>query len=147
MFQGVAYTFFTYANAPKAKDLIKVLEEANQSIPPELHQMAKDNFNGGRGRSVTLVLVGEAVMNLNESDIEPFDQVWNVGIEGPVNPDVWFQVLVFQFRTINPVVLDMVEVINEAMAVVVMILPRGPDLMRQHDWVMVMAGDEFCTPS
>ncbi|VDM13610.1 unnamed protein product, partial [Wuchereria bancrofti] len=46
---GVAYTFFTYANAPKAKDLIKVLEEANQSIPPELHQMAKDNFNGGRG--------------------------------------------------------------------------------------------------
>uniref|UniRef100_A0AAF5PIQ7 RNA helicase n=1 Tax=Wuchereria bancrofti TaxID=6293 RepID=A0AAF5PIQ7_WUCBA len=47
---GVAYTFFTYANAPKAKDLIKVLEEANQSIPPELHQMAKDNFNGGRGR-------------------------------------------------------------------------------------------------
>ncbi|KAM3725307.1 putative ATP-dependent RNA helicase [Dirofilaria immitis] len=47
---GIAYTFFTYANAPKAKDLIKVLEEANQSIPPELHQMAKDNFSGGRGR-------------------------------------------------------------------------------------------------
>ncbi|OZC07406.1 DEAD/DEAH box helicase [Onchocerca flexuosa] len=47
---GIAYTFFTYANAPKAKDLIKVLEEANQNIPPELHQMAKDNFSGGRGR-------------------------------------------------------------------------------------------------
>ncbi|KAL3982987.1 DEAD/DEAH box helicase family protein [Acanthocheilonema viteae] len=49
---GIAYTFFTYANAPKAKDLIKVLEEANQSVPPELHQMAKDNFSGGRGRYV-----------------------------------------------------------------------------------------------
>uniref|UniRef100_A0A915PK99 RNA helicase n=1 Tax=Setaria digitata TaxID=48799 RepID=A0A915PK99_9BILA len=49
-FKGIAYTFFTYANAPKAKDLIKVLEEANQNIPPELHQMAKDSFGGGRGR-------------------------------------------------------------------------------------------------
>ncbi|VDM95872.1 unnamed protein product [Thelazia callipaeda] len=47
---GIAYTFFTYANAAKAKDLIKVLEEANQAIPVELQQMAKDNYTGGRAR-------------------------------------------------------------------------------------------------
>ncbi|VDN33532.1 unnamed protein product [Gongylonema pulchrum] len=47
---GVAYTFFTYSNAMKAKDLIKVLEEARQNIPPELQMMAKDGFVGARGR-------------------------------------------------------------------------------------------------
>ena len=30
IFQGTAYTFFTPQNAPKARDLIKVLEEAQQ---------------------------------------------------------------------------------------------------------------------
>lgn len=43
-FQGVSYTFFTRLNGPKARDLIKVLEEAKQNIPQELSDMAS---NGG----------------------------------------------------------------------------------------------------
>ena len=42
--KGVSYTFFTRANGPKARDLIKVLEEAKQNIPQELSDMAA---NGG----------------------------------------------------------------------------------------------------
>ena len=45
--QGVAHTFFTSSNAPKARDLIKVLEEAGQTVPPELAEMA--NSGAGRG--------------------------------------------------------------------------------------------------
>lgn len=54
--KGTAYTFFTYDNASKAKDLIKVLEEASQQVPPALYEMAKSriassgNYNG-RGRN------------------------------------------------------------------------------------------------
>ena len=33
---GTAYTFFTQKNFHKAADLIKVLEEANQTVPPPL---------------------------------------------------------------------------------------------------------------
>ncbi|KAI1726293.1 DEAD/DEAH box helicase domain-containing protein [Ditylenchus destructor] len=37
---GVSYTFFTSRDSPKAKDLIAVLREANQYVPPELVQLA-----------------------------------------------------------------------------------------------------------
>lgn len=37
----------------------------------------------------------------------------------------------------------MVEVTSEAMVVAVAISSRGPDLMHQHEWVMVTAGEEF----
>jgi len=50
--KGTSYTFFTSGNAPKAKDLIKVLQEANQIIPDELSQFSmhsSSNF-GGRNR-------------------------------------------------------------------------------------------------
>jgi superfamily II DNA/RNA helicase len=36
---GTAYTFFTPNNSAKAKDLIKILEEANQTVPPQLAQV------------------------------------------------------------------------------------------------------------
>ncbi|KHN76035.1 putative ATP-dependent RNA helicase DDX17, partial [Toxocara canis] len=49
--RGTAYTFFTYSNGPKARDLIKVLEEANQNVPPELYEMAKTAGGGSGGRS------------------------------------------------------------------------------------------------
>jgi len=45
--KGIAYSFFTQENSPKARDLIKVLEEAHQVVPPELLQMA----NAGSGMS------------------------------------------------------------------------------------------------
>lgn len=61
--QGTAYTFFTYANGPKARDLIKVLQEANQIVPPELCQLAKTagGGSGGRPRYVFLFLFKDVV--------------------------------------------------------------------------------------
>ncbi|KAI6171199.1 hypothetical protein M3Y97_01073600 [Aphelenchoides bicaudatus] len=47
--KGVAYSFFTPQNGSKARDLIKVLEEANQRVPPELRPFA--NTSGGNGRN------------------------------------------------------------------------------------------------
>lgn len=38
--KGQAYTFFTADKARLAKDLVKVLEEAHQNIPAELHRLA-----------------------------------------------------------------------------------------------------------
>lgn len=49
---GTSYTFFTPQNSLKAKDLIKVLEEAKQKIPAELSQLAiTSNGFTGRGAS------------------------------------------------------------------------------------------------
>lgn len=48
---GTAYTFFTSANAAKARDLIKVLSEAKQQVPPQLQEMSMRGGGGGnRGR-------------------------------------------------------------------------------------------------
>lgn len=47
--KGTAYTFFTFGNGAKARDLIKVLEEAKQNIPPELMQMARSGGGGSNG--------------------------------------------------------------------------------------------------
>jgi len=47
---GISYTFFTPANAPKTRDLIKVMEEAKQPISPELARLAASGGSGG-GRS------------------------------------------------------------------------------------------------
>ena len=44
--KGMAVTFFTDKNASKARDLIKVLHEAKQAVPPELESMG---FSGGGG--------------------------------------------------------------------------------------------------
>ena len=45
---GTAYTFFTSKNFHKAADLIKVLVEANQTVPPRLRDL--ENFQKpGRG--------------------------------------------------------------------------------------------------
>lgn len=46
---GTAYTFFTPGNQRQAKDLIAVLEEANQPVTDkliELANQAKSNYNG-----------------------------------------------------------------------------------------------------
>lgn len=48
--QGTAITFFTTADAGKARELLSILREANQEIPPELEQMAPyGGRGGGRG--------------------------------------------------------------------------------------------------
>lgn len=46
---GVAYTFFGDQDAKHASDLIKVLEGANQRVPPELRDMS--SRGGGMSRS------------------------------------------------------------------------------------------------
>lgn len=48
--QGNAYTFFTTSNGSKAKDLLKIMEEANQPIPPQLREFAHMSSMGGSGR-------------------------------------------------------------------------------------------------
>ena len=50
---GVSYTLFTPQNGPKARDLIKVLDEAKQTVPEQLRQLASSSGGGGgnpRGR-------------------------------------------------------------------------------------------------
>ncbi|XP_026463410.1 DEAD-box ATP-dependent RNA helicase 20-like isoform X2 [Ctenocephalides felis] len=43
---GTAYTFFTPGNSRQARELVAVLEEAGQSVPPTLMEMARTSFNG-----------------------------------------------------------------------------------------------------
>ncbi|XP_078286469.1 putative ATP-dependent RNA helicase DDX17 isoform X1 [Rhinoraja longicauda] len=47
--KGTAYTFFTPGNVKQARELIKVLEEANQAINPKLLQLVDNGRGGGRG--------------------------------------------------------------------------------------------------
>jgi len=49
--QGTSYTLFTYTNARQARDLIKVLQEANQTIPPALHEMAMSSRGSSSARA------------------------------------------------------------------------------------------------
>jgi ATP-dependent RNA helicase DDX5/DBP2 len=46
---GTSYTFFTNQNGAKAKDLIKVLEEAKQIVPEDLACLGMMGGGGGRG--------------------------------------------------------------------------------------------------
>lgn len=57
---GTSYSFFTAANGRLARDIIKIMREANQAVPPALDQLAATTsggapsfrsrgFGGGRG--------------------------------------------------------------------------------------------------
>ncbi|KAJ3194198.1 ATP-dependent RNA helicase dbp2 [Entophlyctis luteolus] len=46
---GTAYTFFTTENAKQAKDLVGILEEAKQIVPPQLRDLAYAGGGGGGG--------------------------------------------------------------------------------------------------
>lgn len=46
---GTAYTFFTPNNSRQAKELISVLQEANQVVNPKLYEIANSNRGGGWG--------------------------------------------------------------------------------------------------
>merc|ERR1719331_1400867 len=45
---GSSYTFFTSDKFKHAKDLVTVLQEANQPVPDELHKLAESGGGGGR---------------------------------------------------------------------------------------------------
>ncbi|XP_077380375.1 putative ATP-dependent RNA helicase DDX17 [Festucalex cinctus] len=47
--KGTAYTFFTPGNARQARDLVRVLQEANQAINPKLLQMVDSGQGRGSG--------------------------------------------------------------------------------------------------
>ncbi|KAL6848103.1 hypothetical protein ACP4OV_022231 [Aristida adscensionis] len=47
---GSAYTFFGDQDSKYASDLVKILEGANQSVPPQLKEMAQRGGYGGRSR-------------------------------------------------------------------------------------------------
>ncbi|CAG9561096.1 unnamed protein product [Danaus chrysippus] len=59
--KGTSYAFFTPSNSRQAKDLVSVLQEANQVVSPQLQTMAdrcgggggggwnRNRFGGGRG--------------------------------------------------------------------------------------------------
>lgn len=44
---GMAYSFFSAANARMAKQIVNILQEAQQIVPPELRQYAATSGGGG----------------------------------------------------------------------------------------------------
>uniref|UniRef100_A0A8D9FES4 RNA helicase n=1 Tax=Cacopsylla melanoneura TaxID=428564 RepID=A0A8D9FES4_9HEMI len=49
--QGTAYTFFTPNNGKQAKELIAVMTEANQTVPPQLQELANSNPKGNNKKN------------------------------------------------------------------------------------------------
>jgi len=47
---GTAYTFFTRANGKNAAELVKVMQEAGQNVPPKLTQLSGRGYAGGQKR-------------------------------------------------------------------------------------------------
>ena len=45
---GTSYTFFTFDNYKQAKDLVKILDEANQEVEPRLRELAGRSGGGAR---------------------------------------------------------------------------------------------------
>lgn len=56
--KGTAFTFFTVANARFAKELVKILREANQSVIPALESMGI-SVRGNNGGMCCSFLFGE----------------------------------------------------------------------------------------
>ena len=44
--RGTSYSFFTPSNGRMARDIIKVMQEANQVVPPQLQQLAATAVGG-----------------------------------------------------------------------------------------------------
>jgi ATP-dependent RNA helicase DDX5/DBP2 len=47
--EGMAYSFFTTANAKMARQIVNILEEAQQAVPQELRRFAAVSRGGGGG--------------------------------------------------------------------------------------------------
>lgn len=47
---GIAYSYMTPDQGKLARDLIKILEEARQIVPPQLREMSSFGGGGGGGR-------------------------------------------------------------------------------------------------
>ena len=56
--RGKSYSFFTAANARLARQVLSILQEARQEIPPELAQYAAvSGGGGGGGKAITCLLL------------------------------------------------------------------------------------------
>ena len=53
---GTAYTFFTEVNGKYAADLVQVMEEAGQTVPPKLAELGGKTYHGKK-RSTEFALV------------------------------------------------------------------------------------------
>ena len=53
---GTAYTFFTHSNGKNAAELVSVMQEAKQVVPPKLQDIARNSY-GGRKRSMTIMKI------------------------------------------------------------------------------------------
>lgn len=49
--KGTAITFFTQNNGKSARDLIQLMRDAGQQIPPNLEDMARNSRGGGPSQS------------------------------------------------------------------------------------------------
>ncbi|KAH7441865.1 hypothetical protein KP509_03G059400 [Ceratopteris richardii] len=49
--KGTAFTFFTSANARHARELVKILAEAGQSVSPQLESLIGTGYHGGYGEN------------------------------------------------------------------------------------------------
>lgn len=58
--KGTSYAFFTDNNAKQAQDLISVLQEAKQEIPPKLTEMASRKHRGGFDKGRRYGFVGRS---------------------------------------------------------------------------------------
>jgi ATP-dependent RNA helicase DDX5/DBP2 len=56
--KGTSYSFFTAANGRLARDIIKVMREANQVVPPALEQIAATSTGGGSSSASAVGLAG-----------------------------------------------------------------------------------------
>ena len=59
---GTSYSFFTAANGRLAREIIKVMSEANQEVPPALQQLAATS--GGGGSSSELAAYAQRLLPL-----------------------------------------------------------------------------------
>lgn len=46
--RGTAFSFFTHGNVKYARELIKILQQAGQAVPPQLAGLARSDMGGKR---------------------------------------------------------------------------------------------------
>ena len=58
---GTAYTFFTEVNGKYAADLVQVMEEAGQTVPPKLAELGGKSYSGKKRSTGFAVVVIEGI--------------------------------------------------------------------------------------
>lgn len=51
---GTAYTFFTHSNGKLAGELVQVMEEAGQVVPPKLAELGRQYYSGRKRRNAMI---------------------------------------------------------------------------------------------